>query len=172
MPQFNSFRNELLVRRSRLSGITLDRRRTKARTKVGLLVLLGGFVADLACVAAVVSVVEYLLTSHSSLVTSWSVDWPVVAIVVAIHGLSAAVGTAWQLAWLRSHRSGAAQAGVIAGAFSAIVFAFLAWLSASVPQIEARALEVARYFALMGPGLIVALYTRALRRKQLAWMDL
>lgn len=128
--------------------------------------MIGGFFAGLACTGALMSVVEYGLTSRSTLLTGWSVDWPVVVFVVAIHGVSAAIGTLGQLAWLRAHRSRAAQAGAIAGVLSTVVFASLALLSASIPQAEEGALAVGRYFALLGPGLIVGLYSWAGRRRE------
>jgi hypothetical protein len=133
---------------------------------LALLALLGGFAAGFGCVAAVLTAVEYLITFQSAL-GNWSSDWPIFAIIAAILGLSAVAGAVWQLSWVRSHRSDAAKLGMVAGAFSAVVLASLAMLSAWVPQIETVTLIAGRLFVLIGPGIVVALGASTIRPKQL-----
>jgi hypothetical protein len=133
---------------------------------LGILALLGGFAVGLGCVAAVAAAFEYLTTARS-LFASWSADWPIFAIIAGILAVSAVAGAAWQLSWLRSHRSGAARAGLFSGAFSAIVLASFAALSAWVPQIETAAIGAGQLFAVIGPGIVVAFATGSIRRKHL-----
>jgi hypothetical protein len=137
---------------------------------LGILVLLGGFAAGLGGIAAVAAAFQYLITTRSIL-AGWSADWPVFAIIAGILGLSSVAGASWQLSWLRSHWSGAARAGMVSGAFSATVLASLAALSAWLPQTETAAIMTGRLFAVVGPGIAVALVTSSIRRKHLGAPD-
>ena len=132
---------------------------------VGLVALLGGFAAGLALVAGVVASLAYLGDPGSPYPDVWFDDGGFFLIIGAVVGLSAAAGAIWHLSWLNKHLMTAGRIGIVCGVASALVFAFLAALSAWKPDVETAAVTVGRFFMVIGPGTVVALVVRARRRK-------